>query len=78
MDYPPDAFNTITFVKTTGKKGGVAQVKRIPNSIIKVDIYTDKEDWTNIKENETTGFDFSNVDFGDFSFGAGVRGYITF
>jgi hypothetical protein len=76
---PIDMFGTITHLKTVSKKGGVAQIKRIPNSIIKIDIKTDRSsDWEHIDTFPTSGFDFANLDFANFSFGTGERGLIVY
>lgn len=83
---PMDTFNSLTHLKTTNKRGGVAQIKRIPNSVFKIDVKTDKEDWNNILSSTTKGFTF--LDFLYFlrevegyekiSFGTGVRGFLVF
>jgi len=83
---PMDIFNSLTHLKTTSKRGGVAQVKRIPNSILKIDVKTDKEDWTNILSSATKGFNFLDFlyflreeeGYDRFSFGTGVRGFLVF
>ncbi len=83
---PMDIFNSLTHLKTTNKRGGVAQVKRIPNSILKIDVKTDKEDWITILSSATQGFNFLDFlyflreeeGYERFSFGTGVRGFLVF
>lgn len=75
---PMDIFNTLTHLKTTNKNGGVVQVKRIPNSIFKIDVSTDKETWKNILSSPTTGFDFTSFNFTNLSLGTGIRGLLVF
>lgn len=75
---PMDVFNTLTHLKTTSKRGGVVQAKRIPNSVFKISVMTDKESWDSILSSPTTGFDFTYIDFTNFSFGTGARGFLVF
>lgn len=83
---PMDVFNTLTHLKTTNKRGSIVQIKRIPNSVFKLDVLTDKESWQNILTSYTTGFSFENLrlfllgtpGYDHISFGTGVRGYLVF
>lgn len=82
---PMDIFDTLTHLKTTAKRGAAALVKRIPNSVLKIDVMTDKESWQNIYVGTTEGFSFERFlrylreeIAGGFSFGTGVRGTVLF
>ena len=75
---PLDVFGTGTKKKNSLKRGGVAEIKRIPNSVIKVDIATDKESFENVLVSNQGGFSFSSVDFSAFSFGTDPRGRIVY
>lgn len=83
---PLDVFSTLTHLKTTNKRGGVVQIKRIPNSVFKIAVSTDKEGWDDILTSYTTGFSFENLrqflldTTGKLhiSFGTGARGFLVF
>jgi len=83
---PMDVFNSLTHLKTTNKRGGVVQVKRIPNSVFKIAVSTDKEGWDDILTSYTTGFSFENLrlflldttETARISFGTGARGFLVF
>lgn len=83
---PMDVFNTLTHLKTTNKRGGVVQIKRIPNSVFKIAVSTDKEGWDDILTSYTTGFSFENLrlflldttETVRISFGTGARGFLVF
>jgi hypothetical protein len=69
---------SMALLKTTKKRGGVARVKRIPNSVFKIDVKTDKEPFNNILTSTTSGFSFSTLVFSDLCFGTDVRGLVVF
>jgi hypothetical protein len=77
---PMDDFGAPIYLKAINRKGCVAQVKRIPNSIIKVDVMTDSESRSNVYAGSTKGFSFvqGTFTFDGLSFGTGVRGSIVF
>ena len=77
---PMDNFGTMTYYKQIERAGGAAEIKRIQNSIIKVDVQTDKENWENVLRSTTAGFSFlpEKFSFVEFSFGTGVRGKIIY
>lgn len=75
---PQDVFKNLSHYKTTNRRGGVAVVKRIPNSIIKIAAASDRESFSDIAVSKTSGFKFTQTDFAKFSFGTGVRANITF
>lgn len=82
---PLDIFNNLTLFKTIQKKGGAALIKRIPNSVFKTAVATDKESWTKIEEYRTSGFDFADLlaflreeSTDPISFGTGDKGTVFF
>ena len=75
---PEDIFAQPARVKNIGKRGAGASVKRVPNSIFKVAVSTDKESFENVYSGVTRGFSFVGLNFGEFTFGTGVRGYVAF
>ncbi len=75
---PMDNFGAMTLYKTTRRTGGIAQIKRIPNSVIKIDVQTDKESWVNILESKTSGFSYENFSYEEFIYGTGIRGEILY
>lgn len=60
---PSDDFGVENHVKTTNKKGGIANLKTLPNSACKLSLKTDK-----IGEKEITRYIASGFSFADFSF----------
>jgi len=75
---PLDVFNTLTRLKTTQKRGAVAQIKRIPNSIIKIAVSTDKQSWTEIHKSATAGFNYGRINYANWNYGTSARGFIVF
>jgi hypothetical protein len=77
---PMDNFGTMTYYKQVERSGGVAEIKRVQNSIIKVDIKADSADWENVLRSATGGFSFESGKFSfmNFSFGTGTRGKIIY
>ena len=77
---PPDDFGAPARLKSVIRRGGIAQIKRIPNSVIKLDVQTDKESWVNELSTTSSGFTFEegSFSFADLSFGTGVRGRIQY
>jgi hypothetical protein len=76
---PMDNFGIGNLNKTTNKRGGVAKIKTIPNGAIKVSEITNKrQDERFIKQYSATGFDFSNIDFGNFSFVTNNQSYVVY
>ena len=66
---PMDNFGLGNKYKTTNKRGGVAKIKTIPNGKVKVAEKTNKTaEEKLIKEYASGGFDFENLDFGNFEF----------
>lgn len=75
---PMDAFGYSNMLKTTNKRGGVARIKTIPNGKIKIAERTDKTDLKLIITKSATGFDFTNIDFSNFSFTTKNESYIVY
>ena len=74
-----DNFGIGNLNKTTNKRGGVAKIKTIPNGAIKVSEITNKrQEERFIKQYSATGFDFSNIDFGNFSFVTNNQSYVVY
>ena len=65
---PKDIFGFSAYLKTVTKKGGSCFVKPIPNSKLKIACITSRQSDAPLAEYTTSGFDFNEVDFGDFAF----------
>ena len=66
---PMDNFGETNKLKTTNKRGGVVKVKTIPNGRIKIARRTNlSEEYKLTTEKSLSGFNFNNIDFGNFSF----------
>ncbi len=63
-----DDFNKPNEYKTLTKKGNVIHSRAMPHSVVKVAYRTDREHETAIGRINTGYFDFSDVDFEDFTF----------
>ena len=57
---PEDTFEYPAYLKTTQKRGASAWVKNIANSMIKVDINTDRDSNDRIFSQSTSGFNYEN------------------
>ena len=76
---PMDNFKYPNHYKTTNKRGGIAKIKTIPNGKVKVAEMTNKRpEEKDIAQYSATGFDFSNVDFSNFSFVTANQSYIVY
>lgn len=75
---PQDDFGIEEYYKRITKVGGVARIKRIPNSVIKLSIKTDRTSYENVLRAATAGFNFGSVNFGEFTFGTGISGDIVY
>ena len=74
-----DNFGYGNINKTTNKRGGLAKIKTIPNGAIKVAETTNKrQEEKYITKYSATGFDFSNIDFSNFSFVTNNQSYIVY
>lgn len=75
---PQDVFSAPAYLKTTGKRGAMAWVKAIPNSIVKISSTTDKESNSLLHEQRTEGFSFNNLDFKNLIFSTGEKSQVFF
>lgn len=76
---PRDAFGYINHLKTVNKRGSILKLKNMQNGKIKVATQTNKEPvFETIKEASTNGFDFTTLDFENFSFETGENSYVVF
>lgn len=76
---PMDNFGFGNLNKTTNKRGGIAKIKTIPNGEVKVAEITNKrQEEKYITKYSATGFDFSNIDFTNFSFVTSNKSYIVY
>jgi hypothetical protein len=76
---PMDNFGYGNINKTTNKRGGIAKIKTIPNGEVKVSEITNKrQNEKYITKYSATGFDFSNIDFSNFSFVTNNQSYIVY
>lgn len=66
---PMDNFGYDNRLKTTNKRGGIANIKTVPNGLIKIARRTDKStEYKYTTQKSATGFNFNNIDFANFSF----------
>lgn len=65
---PSDDFGSNNHVKTTNKRGGIANLKTLPNSVCKLKEITDKTEEKQITTNMYGGFSFANFSFINLSF----------
>ena len=76
---PRDAFGYINHLKTINKRGSMLKIKNIQNGKVKIATQTNKEPvYDTIKEASSNGFDFANIDFGNFTFETGENSYVVF
>jgi hypothetical protein len=75
---PSDDFGSNNHVKTTNKRGGVANLKTIPNSSAKLIEKTDKSEGKFVTRFISSGFDFNNIDFANFAFVVGEECYMKY
>ena len=76
---PLDNFGYDNQVKTTNKRGGIAKIKTIPNGKIKIARRTDKNnDYKYVTEKSSTGFNFNNINFANFSFITSNTSYVIY
>ena len=76
---PRDMFGYPNHYKKTNKRGSILKAKNIQNSKIKIAVKTNRDiDWKIVKEASTSGFDFNNIDFSNFTFTGGDSTYIIY
>lgn len=75
---PKDVFRYIQYLKTSNKRGAIAKLKNIPNSRVLIEVCTNKKDWKVLKELSTHGFDYTSVDYANYSYVTGYNTYAVF
>lgn len=75
---PMDQTQYPEYRKTTNKRGTIAKIKNLQNGKIKIYVKTDRKSWKLLKELSSVGFDYSNVDYANFSYATGDNYYATF
>ena len=76
---PRDSFGYIQHLKKINKRGAILKIKNMQNSKLKIEEKTNKAtEWKQVKEVSGNGFDFTNLDFDNFSFSTGDNTYIVF
>lgn len=76
---PMDNFGYNNQLKTTNKRGGIAEIKMIPNGLIKIAKKTDKSDeYRFVTKKSLNGFSFNNLDFSNFSFETTNKAYVIY
>lgn len=76
---PMDNFGYGNYTKTTNKRGGIAKIKTIENGMIKVSEFNNKKNTERfITQYSASGFDFSILDFSNFSFESKNKSYIVY
>ena len=74
-----DNFGYNNQLKTTNKRGGIAEIKMIPNGLIKIAKKTDKSDeYRFVTKKSLNGFSFNNLDFSNFSFETTNKAYVIY
>lgn len=75
---PDDDFTSENHLKTTNKRGGIANLKTLPNSVCKLKVKTDKTEETEVTRYVASGFSFENFSFIDFSFTTTSKSFMTY
>lgn len=76
---PKDNFGYDNYLKTINKRGAIAVFKNMQNAKIKIGEKTNREnEYELIKENSASGFNFTETDFTNFTFGTGEDSYVVF
>lgn len=76
---PRDTFGYMQHLKKINKRGAMVKIKNIQNGRLKIAEKTNKRiEWNLVKEVSSNGFDFSNLDFSNFSFATGDNTYVVF
>lgn len=65
---PFDDFGISNRVKTTNKKGGLAELKTIPHSVCKLKLKVDRKEEREITRFVASGFSYKNISYIDFTF----------
>lgn len=74
-----DNFGYDNQLKTTNKRGGIIQVKTIPNGIVKVARKNNKNpEYTYVTEKSLQGFDFNDFSFNNLTFTTTSQSYLVY
>lgn len=75
---PSDSFGSENHVKTTNKRGGIANLKTIPGSICKLKETTNKLNEKEITRFNASGFSYSKFSYIDFSYNTAEKSYMKY
>jgi len=75
---PSDDFGSNNHLKTTNKRGGVANLKTLQNSACKLKEKTDKTNEKFVTRYVASGFNFANIDFANFSFTTSDKSFMKY
>ncbi|MBR3163589.1 MAG: hypothetical protein IKF17_05780 [Clostridia bacterium] len=75
---PDDSFTSENHLKTTNKRGGIANLKTLPNSVCKLKVKTDKIDETYVTRYVSSGFSFEDFSFIDFAFTTSSKSFMKY
>lgn len=75
---PSDSFGSENHVKTTNKRGGIANLKTIPGSICKLKEITDKSNEKEITRFNASGFSYTKFSYIDFSYNTSKKAYMKY
>lgn len=75
---PSDSFGSENHVKTTNKRGGIANLKTIPGSICKLKEITNKLNEKEITRFNASGFSYNKFSYTDFSYNTSEKAYLKY
>lgn len=75
---PSDSFGSENHVKTTNKRGGIANLKTIPGSICKLKEITNKLKEKEITRFNASGFSYAKFSYIDFSYNTSEKAYMKY
>lgn len=75
---PSDSFGSENHVKTTNKRGGIANLKTIPGSICKLKETTNKLNKKEITRFNASGFSYAKFSYIDFSYNTSEKAYMKY
>ena len=75
---PSDSFGSDNHVKTTNKRGGIANLKTIPSSICKLKEITNKLNEKEITRFNASGFSYAKFSYIDFSYNTAEKAYMKY
>ena len=75
---PSDSFGSENHVKTTNKRGGIANLKTIPGSICKLKEITNKLNEKEITRFNASGFSYNKFSYTDFSYNTSEKAYMKY